>query len=476
MLWVVIALLIFLFQIATILILEFRHPAKSIAWLFIMFVFPAIGFVMYYFLAKEYKHRRKVRYKWSKVSEETRLHIFRHSKIVHRVSDLTNAEMHHQERLFSLLQNIPDSPITSCNKTTVLTNAPQTYEAILAAIDKAQNHIHLEYYTIRSDEIGEVFKNALIRKARDGVKVRLIYDGVGSMELSNQYLKDLKDAGVECRGFLPPFIAFFDKRINYRNHRKIVVVDGRIGFLGGINIGDEYLGKNRKLGYWRDTHLQLEGDSVYFLQFLFLNDWSLVSRQKLIGESYFPIMDCQGEEQAQIIASGPDGHWDSILDMFFASISVAKRRIYIATPYFIPDPSILMSLKTAGLSGIDVRIIIPGVPDHKLVHWASLSYVEELLQAGVRFYQYQKGFMHAKVMIVDDSLASIGTANMDMRSFFSNFELNALLFDPKTIDRVESDFMRDMADSKELTLYAFERRPRTQKALEVVARLLSPLL
>ncbi|MFS0723886.1 cardiolipin synthase [Paenibacillus sp. 1P07SE] len=475
MIWLVLALFIFIFQIATILIAEFRRPSKAVAWLLILFVFPLIGFVMYYFMAKDFQRRRTVR-KRGVIAGEHRLEAMRRCKLVHRMSDLGEGRFNHQERLFHLLHNLAQSPITGCNKVKILNNGDATFEAILAAMEQAEHHIHLEYYTIRHDETGERFKDVMIRKAKAGVEVRLIFDGVGSYELSAAYLQELCDAGVHTHCFLTPRLAFFDKRMNYRNHRKIVVVDGTVGFLGGINIGDEYIGKNPKLGFWRDIHLQIEGDSVYFLQDVFMRDWWFTAREKLEDKAYMPEHRCNNDQHVQIISSGPDSTADTILECLSGAISVAKQSIYIATPYFIPDQSILMGLRTAAQAGIDVRILIPEQADSRLVMYASLSYVEDLMTAGVRFFRYRKGFIHSKVTIVDRLIASVGTANMDMRSFFSNFEINAILFDEEPIRALTDDFMADLEDSKELHLSDFHERPRWQKASEIAARMLSPLL
>jgi cardiolipin synthase len=346
---------------------------------------------------------------------------------------------------------------------------------MLEAIERAEKHIHFEFYTIRHDAIGNRFQEALIRKAMQGVKVRVIYDGIGSYSLSNAYINKFKQAGIEIYPFLRPLIAFFDKRINYRNHRKIIVIDGLVGFVGGINIGDEYLGGDPKLGFWRDTHLKLHGDSVYYLQTTFMTDWLFVSGERLTDNSMFPEHHESKTSLVQVISSGPDAYWDAIQEMFFAGIVAAKKRVYMTTPYFIPDASITMALKTAVLSGVDVRIILPYKADSRIVQYASRSYLLELMQAGVQFYLYRKGFMHAKVMIVDHMMATVGTANVDMRSFFSNFELNAVMFNRDVIDRLEADFWADLKDSDELKLTEFEQRSRLEKGKEVIARLLSPL-
>ncbi|WP_028563132.1 cardiolipin synthase [Paenibacillus pinihumi] len=475
MIWVIIALLVIIFQVLTILIAEYRNPSKAVAWQLILFVFPLIGFVTYYFMAKEFQRKRTVR-RQGIVSPELRLRALRRTKLVHRIHELGDGEFIHQERLFRLLQSFSMSPITSCNDIEVLQNGEETYARILEAIEQARDHIHMEYYTIRDDQIGQRFKEALIRKAKDGVKVRIIYDGVGSYETHGAYFNELEAAGIRTCCFLPPRLAFFEKRMNYRNHRKIVVIDGTTGFLGGINIGDEYLNGNPKLGFWRDTHLRLYGDAVYSLQDIFMRDWWFTAKERLSGQELFPEHNCKSGEQVQIVSSGPDSSADAVLECYFNAIAVAKSKIFITSPYFIPDSSLLMGLRTAALSGVDVRLIIPQICDSRLVMLASLSYVEELLEAGVRVYRYQKGFIHSKTLIVDRLLTSIGTANMDMRSFFSNFELTAILFNREAIEQVEQDFRRDLQASEELRLSSFKKRPRLHKIGEAVSRLLSPLL
>lgn len=475
MIWIVVILIVYLFQIVTIVLSEYKHPSKAVAWLLILFCFPLIGFVMYYFLAQEYTARRRVRKHetWGEYVNRSELPEI---SVIHHVQELNNPEMRQHERLFSLISSLSASPITGCNTAEVLTNGQAAFESMLAAIREAKRHIHMEFYIIRDDGIGTMFQEALIAKAKEGVKVRIIADGVGSIELRHKYIRKLQQAGVEFNWFLPVWVSFFRRRLNYRNHRKIIVIDGMIGFVGGFNIGDDYLGLNHKLGFWRDTHLRVEGDGVYALQAVFLHDWSFVKEPPSDWKDLFPEHVCQGREQVKMISSGPDASWDAIQELFFGALSSAKERIWIITPYFIPDSSIHLALKTAAVSGIDVRIIIPGKSDSRIVDWGSLSYVEELMQSGVRFYQYQKGFAHAKAFIMDRALASVGTANLDMRSFFSNFELNAVLFDEQAIDRLEQDFYRDFDDSVEIDYSKFVHRSRGQRAAEALARLLSPLL
>jgi cardiolipin synthase len=476
MLWIITILLLFIFQIISILLADFRHPSKTVAWLVILFIFPLIGFVMYYFMASSYTHKRRSKRKGLIWMKEIRRDLLKRSERQWDLKDETMQRLLRNHRLFGMLHNLPGSPICKYNKVTVLSDTTETYEAMKSAIERAKDHIHFQFYTIRHDQIGREFQQLFIRKAREGVIVRVLYDGVGSYKLSRRYIKELREAGVEVQSFLAPLFAFIDKRLNYRNHRKIVVVDGAIGFFGGINIGDEYLGKNPRLGFWRDTHMQVDGNAVYFLQNIFLTDWSFTGGAALSDPRYYP--EQLGEERnqhVQIVSNGPDDHWNKILEVYFAALSTAQHRIYITTPYFIPDSSLLMALKTAANSGVDVKIIFPKVADSYIVQLASLSYLEELMQAGVRFYQYVKGFIHTKVLLIDDTLAFVGTANLDMRSFFVNFELNAVMFDAEVIIKLDEDFRQDLKNSKAMLLEEFQKRSRIEKAKEVFARLLSPL-
>jgi cardiolipin synthase len=476
MVWLMLVMMLFIMQVAFVLFMEFKNPFKTTAWLLIIFLLPGVGFFLYIFMAKEYKRRRVARRRGRKYNHKLPLNILNKIEIASRTRELTNKDIWQQRRLVNLLRSIPDSPITKSNETEIYSNGKETFDSIIRELEKARDHIHMEFYIVHSDDIGTKIQQLLIRKAKEGVSVRFIYDGLGSYDLPARYIKEMTNEGIEVHAFMPIRYSFFKKSANYRNHRKIVVVDGLVGFVGGINIGDEYLGLNPKYGFWRDTHMRIRGDAVYFLQQTFINDWAFVSGFKLTDPCYFPDHTCEGDEQVQIIASGPESMWDTIQELYFGTISTAEKRIWIITPYFIPDISILVALKTAALSGVEVRIILPGLSDHILVKWASTSFIEELMEAGVRFWFYNNGFIHAKVLIVDETIASVGTANLDMRSFFDNFELNAVLFDKKSIKHLEEDFLEDLRFSSEIQLKEFKKRTRYQRGKEVIARMLSPLL
>ena len=468
-------LLIFIFQAATILLLEFRRPAHATAWLFILFLFPLVGFILYYFLATEYRRSRKARRRGS-LDQRRRAKLLEMTMTVTDPAGLPPTGIAEQPRLFRTLLKRGELPVTGRNRTAVYNNGTDAYAAMLDAIGDAKSHLHISSYIVRDDGIGRRLQETLLRKASEGVKVKLLYDGIGSIKLKDSYIRTLSKGGVECACFFPLRPSFLKKRMNYRNHRKITIVDGKVGFIGGLNFGDEYVGKHPRLGYWRDTHLKLEGDSVYWLQEVFLKDWEIATREKPDDPSYFPEHGVPAAEAVQVVPAGPNRKGDAIHDSVFAMANAAKERIWMTTPYFIPSASVAMALRDAAVSGMDVRLIIPYVPDTWLVHLATLSYAEEMMRSGVRVWQYKKGFVHAKTLVVDRFAAVVGSANMDLRSFYSNFEINAHLFAPAAIDKVERDFLQDLQDSEEINLQKFLKRPRSQKVKEAMARILSPLL
>ena len=380
------------------------------------------------------------------------------------------------ERLGRALRAMSEAPITCCNGTEILTDGEAAFRAIFEMIGRAEHHVHLAYYILRDDGVGRRFRDALIRKAREGVQVRLLYDGFGSRKLRRSYLRDLEAAGVRTQCFLPLGAALLSSRINHRYHRKIIVVDGKFGFTGGLNIGDEYLGFDKKIGFWRDTQLRLEGDAVYDLQHIFVRDWKLASGETLDDPALWPPHACASREGVQIVSCGPRPGANEIYDGLLAAIGAARKRVWIATPYFVPDEGLKSALRTAVLGGVDVRLIVPGVSDSRFVLAATLSHAADLAAAGVKVYRYRKGFIHAKVMIIDRLLASVGTANLDMRSFYSNYELNALLFDGKPIRRLEEDYLKDLADSREVAAEELRGLTAGARAGRALARLLSPLL
>jgi len=466
----IVLLMLYIGQLAAVLVMEHRRQAHLTAWMLICMGCPFIGLAAYLLIGRRKPehviHSTSIDSDQTKASADAKL-----GNRAFSMSEGLTGDLAHS------LGALAGYPVTEHNRTKILTNGEAAFEAILHALGSARDHIHLDYYTIRNDGIGGRFLDLLTEKARKGIKVRVVYDGIGSLKLDKDYLQALSRTGVEHACFAPPRWALLDRKLNYRNHRKIAVIDGRIGFIGGINIGDEYIGLDPKLGFWRDTHIQLQGDAVHDLQDTFMRDWELAKGERLErAERYFPESMVTNRERVLIVPGEPGSNEHRIVGAIFAAMASAKRRIYAATPYFIPDPAIAMSLRIAAGRGLDVRLIIPGLADSKLVLLASLSYVRDMLDAGVRVFRYQKGFIHSKVLIVDDTLASVGTANLDMRSLYSNYELLALLFDEKPIRRLERDFLDDLELSEEMNADEFARRTKRQRAKEAIMHILSPLL
>lgn len=460
--------------IAILIFLENRHPSSTITWLIVLILFPIVGFIFYFLIGRNYRKKRMFKQKaiqdeqtFTDIQETKRLN----EKMLSKMGD-------DHQLLFQLAHNLAKSPISFQSETEVLTDGEQTFGRILEYLNRAENYIHMEYYIVRNDQIGNLIKNILIEKAKKGVEVRFLYDAVGSWRLSRKYIEELRRAGVKMTPFFPVVFPFLNNKINFRNHRKIIVIDGKYGFMGGLNIGDEYLGKDDYFGYWRDTHLFVRGEIVRSLQLIFIKDWYYMTNEKLLSEKYTDVemLNTLKLSGVQMVAGGPDHEWEVIKNLFFSMIMSARKSIWIASPYFIPDEDILSALKISSLSGIDVRLLVPSSPDKKIVFYASRSYFLELMEAGVRVFEYQKGFLHSKVMIVDGELASIGTSNMDMRSFHLNFEVNAFLYRTRSTERLVSDFLNDINESKEIHLEDFKSRSLVERIIESMSRLLSPLL
>lgn len=460
--------------IGVVIFLENRHPTQTLTWLVVIAAFPLFGFIFYFLFGLNYRKERIYRKKYF-LDKQAFLKIEGEPDVG---EERLKVMGDHQRNLISLAQRIGNSPISFATKTKVLTNGEETFSHILQKLKQAKHHIHLEYYIVRDDQISNEIKDVLIERAKQGVEVRFLYDAVGSWTLSNEYIKDLRDGGVEVAAFGPVSLPFLTNQANFRNHRKIIVIDGHIGFVGGLNIGDEYLGRDKNFGFWRDTHLLAEGEAVRTLQLIFLQDWYYSTNKSFLTDEYLspslPIVHQHGG--VQMIAGGPDNEYSVIKNIFFSMISSAKESVWIASPYFIPDEDIFQAIKVAALSGIDVRILVPKNPDKRIVWYASRSYFPDLLEVGVKIYEYKQGFMHSKIVIVDRELASIGTANMDMRSFHLNFEVNAFLYRTGSTNKLVNDYLGDIEDSQVLHGDSFRKRHFGNRIMESTCRLLSPLL
>lgn len=472
------------------IILENRDPAKTMTWLLIFILLPGLGIIVYAIFGRNIRKRKML--KTQKLATNIKdKHIFENLKEIEELVTLEQKSIQNniilsyiddmdgiKQRVISLLLNTGVFPFTNNNNIEVYTDGNQKFEKLLKDIENAKEYIHLEYFIIKESEIGIKIKNALIEKAKQGIKVRILYDDVGCWRFwfNRKFFNEMKVNNIQIEPFIPNKFPILGGKLNYRNHRKIVVIDGYIGYTGGINIGDEYLGKNKKFGYWRDTHIRLQGSSVYMLQMVFLTDWYYTTKEILLTKKFFPKMKKYGDSMVQVVASGPDSDWEAIHYAYFSAISQAKKSIYIETPYFIPDESLLKALNCATLSGVEVKIIFPKIADHKIVNTASYSYFSDILKSGGKVYLYTKGFIHSKVIIIDDKIASTGSANMDLRSFMLNFEINAFIYDKKVIDIMVKDFLEDMKNSEELQIEDFNNRSMAKKLKESIARLFSPIL
>jgi cardiolipin synthase len=459
-----------------IVFVERRNPTSALAWLGIFFIFPYVGFVLYLLFGRHLHAERRFKLK-GKDDQRVRSEVRRQTRALneHRIEFFDPTAERYRSLMRLLLAE---------DRAVIWTRARVDYEdrgeahfsAMLDAIRSARHHIHAEYYIIRNDDLGRRFIAALAEKAREGVQVRLVYDAVGCLRVGRGFFRPLQDAGGRVVPFYPGLFGILNFRINYRNHRKILVVDGQIGFLGGFNIGTEYLGEG-PLGHWRDAHLSFEGEAVRSLQARFLMDWNHAARDGLgIEPPFFPEPRTSGSVTCQIASSGPDTPKMTIKEAFLKLIGSAERSIDILTPYFVPDDSILDALRVAALSGVRVRILIPSKPDHMFVFWTTLSYVGSLLDAGVRAYTYDRGFVHAKVCVVDSRVCSVGTANWDVRSFKLNFETNAFVYDRALCEELTHAFDRDLAFSSEMTIERYMDQGRMVRFKESVSRLLTPLL
>ena len=461
-----------------ILVIQQRgDPMKTIAWLLVVTFVPLLGIILYFYFGKNYRKEKIFSRKELTDSRQIKLLAKYHPDDKPDEAYLSDEKVAEKSHIIKMLYNSDKALLSGRNRVRILVNGKVTFESIIAELEKAENHIHLEYYIIDDDKIGNKIRHILIQKARAGVEVRVIYDDIGCWSLSDDFINSLKKAGVQAFPFMPVRFPYFTNKINYRNHRKIIVIDGKIGFVGGLNIADRYISGNEELGPWRDTHLKIEGEAVYSLQSVFLLDWYFVSKSIIHDQDkYFPPADVSEKLLMQIVASGPDSDWASSMQTFFSAIATAKSYISISTPYFLPNESILTALRTAALSGVDVRMLLPGQSDSKLILWSSFSYIAELLDAGIKVYLYSKGFTHSKLMIVDDVFCSIGTANMDIRSFDQNFEVNALIYDQRIAIAMRKIFMNDIKDLQSIRIEEWENRKRWVVFRESIARLFSPLL
>lgn len=457
-----------------------RDPQTLWTWLLVLYFLPIVGFVLYLFIGQD-MHKSKM-FRVKEVEDALNQSIRGNEKelISEQFMPTSRGLTEYRDMVYYNL-NIAGAVYTADNEVEVYTDGYEKFDALLCALRKAEKYIHIQYYIFRDDDLFWRIIEVLKEKAAEGVEVRILYDVLGSLEIKKRHWREIQAAGIKTAEFFPAALKKAHLRLNYRNHRKIVVIDGTTGFVGGFNVGNEYLGLSSKFGYWRDTHFKVQGSAAIGLQVRFALDWNHASGENLFLKASYFIQEAfvksnRHKVGIQIIASGPDSKWPVIRNNYIKMIHKAKDHIYIQTPYFIPDEALAEALKVAASSGVTVRIMIPCKPDHPFVYWATYSYIGDMLDAGVECYTYMNGFLHAKGICVDGVVSSYGTANFDIRSFKLNFEVNAVIYDEVFTEKLERIFLEDMRQCHKVTREVYQNRSLVIRMKEQFSRLLSPLL
>lgn len=450
-----------------VIVLDNRNPVKTMAWILVLMFLPIVGLVFYFFFGRS---QRRVRI----IGQKSYDRLMKKPMAEYLAQDYSELPTAYT-RLISFFRETNQAFPFEGNRVEIYTGGYTKLQALLRELQKAKRHIHMEYYIIENDAIGRMLRDVLIEKAREGVEVRVIYDDVGCWHVPNHFFEAMREAGIEVRSFLKVRFPLFTSKVNYRNHRKIVVIDGCVGFVGGMNLAERYM-RGFSWGIWRDTHIMMEGKAVHGLQTAFLLDWYFVDRTLITASRYFPKIETCGNSLAQIVTSEPIGPWKEIMQGMLIAITSAKSYIYIQTPYFLPTEQILTAMQTAALSGVDVRLMLPDRADNRLTHLGSCSYLEDVFEAGVKVYFYKKGFLHAKTMVSDDMLSTVGSTNVDFRSFEHNFEVNAFMYDMETALEMKEVFLQDQRECIQIFQKNWVKRSWKQKAAESVVRLMAPLL
>lgn len=432
-----------------VVILDNRSPVKTMAWILVLFFLPVAGWILYLFFGRSTRKEHLI-------SRKGYARLSKRPMAAYQEQPSVMAE-HGKQRLMDFFSRVNNALPFSGNRVTVYTDAVSMLSELLKDIYRARHHIHLEFYIFEDDAVGRLVRDALIDRARDGVKIRVLYDDVGCWKVPHDFYEQMLCEGIEVLSFLKVRFPRFTSKVNYRNHRKIVVIDGCVGFIGGMNLAERYV-KGLGKGNWRDTHVRLEGKVVYGLQTAFLTDWYAIDRTLLTSAEYFPPISVKGGVLGQIVTSDPVGEWRDIMQGLMMAICSARRYFYVQTPYFLPNEEVMTALQTAALAGVDVRLMLPKRGDTWLIHKGSLSYLSEMMKAGVKIYLYKKGFLHSKLMVCDDELSTVGSTNMDFRSFEHNFEANAFFYDKETAMTLKEIFLADQKDCFLLSARIWEKR------------------
>ena len=466
------AYIISIISAISLIFIERKEPTTTWAWLLVLMILPGIGFLLYLIFGQNLSRQKIFREK--KVIDERKsrelIEKFKKEKSANNISnefiELINMNYNHSKSLY-----------TTGNDIKVYIDGVEKFKQLIEDIRNAKNFIHIEYYIFKLDDLGKQIINELKKKVDEGLEVRLLVDGMGSKSLRNNHIRYIRDLGIKFHVFFPGRLPYINMRLNYRNHRKIAIIDGKIGYVGGFNVGNEYVNKGKQFKYWRDTHIRIQGEAVNELNKRFILDWDYASEGEIKdNKKYFLDQEEYGDSGIQIVSSGPDHKEEYIKNAYMKIINNAKKNVYIQTPYLVLDEPVADALKIAALSGIDVRIMVPGKPDHFFMEWILSSTMGELMECGVKIYRYQKGFIHAKTIVADGKISTVGTANLDIRSFQLNFEVNAIIYDSKIAKYLERIFNDDINDCKLVSLEEYNNRGRVIRIKEALIRLIAPIL
>ncbi len=448
-----------------------RQSVTTVAWIMAIIVLPYVGSLLFLLFGINRVQRRAALKQLARRELDALLAGRPQNQLLPaEAEDVTG------RRLMQLIDRVSGFHATYGNAVEIVADTNRTLGLIEREIAAARQSIHLEYYIWREDQTGQRLRDLLIEKARAGVSVRFLFDGIGSLFLGRRFLQPMRDAGIQVANALPGSSLRERWSINLRNHRKIVVVDGVVGFTGGMNIGDEYLGRDPQLGFWRDTHLRLRGPGAGQLQQVFAEDWYFATGEALTQPQLYPHVPEAGGDVAQVVSGGPDGDFDAFQTLFFAAINEAQQRITLATSYFIPTPALATALETAALRGVQVRLLVPGVADHQWMVTAGRAWYEQLLQAGVQIHEYQKGPLHSKTVTIDGNWSLVGSPNLDFRSLLLNFEVAVALYGPRPARELEEQFADDLRDAVAIDLARFRTRGKWQILCEQTLLLFAPVL
>lgn len=461
-----------------IIFFERKEPRSVWAWLLLLYFIPFLGFLFYLLLGTDMHKRKMFRMKEveDKLNKEVRGQEYR---LRNRKPEEADEEIDRYRDLIMFNLESSGAVLTDDNDVTIYTDGNAKFDALIEDMRQAERYIHMEYYIIKNDVVFQRIIEVLKEKAAEGVEVRIVFDSMGCRTVKNRFWRELNRCGIQTAEFFPALLGRLQLRVNYRNHRKIVIIDDKVGYVGGFNVGKEYIGLDKNFGHWRDTHLRIQGGAISGLQLRFILDWNYAAQQNLFAEGKYlgdthPARKCGSK--IQIISSGPDNTLKQIRDNYLQLIHKARNKISIQTPYFIPDESMMSALMIAIRSGVEVRIMIPCKPDHPFVYWATYSYVGDMVMAGAKCYTYENGFLHSKGLVVDDEVLCYGTANMDIRSFSLNFEVNAVVYDADKAREMTAIFDRDLEYCVQITRESYASRGLKTRFKEQVCRLLSPLL